>query len=31
LIVIAIVAVSLIPAVTTFVSERRSRRDPPEP
>ena len=30
LIVLAIVAVSLIPAATTFISERRSRRDPPE-
>jgi membrane-associated protein len=29
LIVIAIVVVSLIPAVTTFVKERRSQRDPP--
>lgn len=30
LIVLAIVAISLIPAVTTLISERRSRRDPPE-
>ncbi|MEO8306106.1 MAG: DedA family protein [Betaproteobacteria bacterium] len=30
LIVVAIVVVSLIPAVTTFISERRSRRDPSE-
>jgi membrane-associated protein len=29
LIVLAIVAVSLIPAATTFISERRSRRDSP--
>ena len=31
LIVIAIVVVSLIPAATTFISERRSRRRPPAP
>jgi membrane-associated protein len=30
-IVIAIVVVSLIPAVSTFISERRSRKAPPTP
>jgi len=31
LIVLAIVAISLLPAVTTFLRERRSRRQPPAP